>query len=185
MDTIVGSGNHYVIQVKGNQPSLYRQLQEQLVEQLPLDEWQEEEKGHGRHTHWYVSVYDASAVPVAPEWRNLKRLVQVRRVSYGTKSKQTTHADRLYITDLASTDAQMYAKGIRAHWAIENKLHYVKDVFHNEDNNRIKAENGPLNCSTVSSWAISIHRKNGYQSIKNGQADFQANTAKFIDVFKT
>lgn len=185
MKAIVASGNHYVVQVKGNQPTLHRQLQEQLVEQLPLDEWQEEDRDHGRHTNWFVSVYDASIIPVAAEWKNLTRFIQVHRVSYDTKSKGTIHADRLYITDLATTNAQLYAEGIRAHWGIENKLHYVKDVFHNEDDNRIKAKNGPVNCSTISSLAINIHRRNGYQSIKNGQADAQANTAKFIELFKT
>ena len=45
------------------------------------------------------------------------------------------------MTDLATTDAAIYGKGIRGHWKIENSLHWVKDVIHGEDKNAIRKGN--------------------------------------------
>ena len=174
-----------MLQVKGNQPSLYLQLQEQLLEQSPLDEWQEEEKGYGRHTHWYVSLYNTETIPEALEWKKMTRFIHVHRACYTTKNKKWVHSDRLYITDLTQVDAQLYGQGIRAHWGIENQLHYVKDVFHGEDHNGINSHNGAVNCSTISTIALNIHRKRGEKSIKDAQAIAQANTQDFICEFLT
>lgn len=44
----MASGNNYVIQVKGNQKTLYREIQRTMVEELPLDIFTIEEKGHER-----------------------------------------------------------------------------------------------------------------------------------------
>lgn len=172
-------------QVKRNQPSLHQAMEELLLNQLPIDEYQEEENNHGRHTLWQVAVYNARQCPKASEWKKLARFIHVHRICTDTKTSKQIHSDRFYITDLACTDASLLAKGIRGHWSIENRLHYVKDVIHNEDNNRIKKGNGPMNCSIISSFAINFHRKNGYDSISDGQVAAQANTENIICEFKT
>ncbi len=155
------------------------------MNQHPLDGYQEEEKDHGRHTIWQVAIYNARQNPKTNEWKGLARSVHVHRICTNTKTGNKTHSDRLYITDLPCIDASLLAKGIREHWSIENRLHYVKDVLHNEDKNRIKQGNGPVNCSIISSFAINFHRKNGYDSILDGQVATQANTENILCKFKT
>ena len=150
---------------------------------MPLSYFEEHEKGHGRKTAWYVTLYNARNHEKAREWKNLSRFIHVHRVA--TDKGGETHSDRLYISDLYHSDAQIFHYGIRGHWGIENRLHYVKDVVHHEDKNRIRSDNGPVNMAVMSSIAINIHRKNGNQSIKNGQIKFRANVKGLFNLCRT
>ena len=185
VDKILQTGNHYLLQVKRNQPSLYTQIQERMLEQAPLDGWQDHDIGHGRHTQWHIAVYNAIDHPKAEQWSELKRFIHVHRICYDTQKKTTAHSDRYYITDLATTDAAIYGKGIRSHWKIENSLHWVKDVIHGEDKNAIRKGNGPINQAIISSIAINWHRAGGNWSIKEAQVYASANIKEIICRLRT
>ncbi|MEM6698224.1 MAG: ISAs1 family transposase [Bacteroidota bacterium] len=165
---MVDSGNHYVIQVKGNQPTLYKELHRISLEQPPLDYFEEHEKGHGRHSSWFVHVFNATDSPKAKEWKHLRRVIHVHKKTIHTKTKKESHNDRYYISDRFEIDAKEYHEGIRGHWKIENSLHWVKDVIHGEDESQFKVNNAPMNAATFSSIAINIHRANGNYSITDG-----------------
>ena len=102
-----------------------------------------------------------------------------------TKTGKTSHSDRLYISDLYTYDAEYHGLGIRQHWLIENNLHWVKDVRHNEDKNRIKTKNGPVNISTISTIALNLHRNEGRKSIKDAQTYAMVNIKQMIDEIRT
>ncbi len=152
VETIVDGGNHYIIQVKANQRSLFREIQRVMVEQRPLDYYEEHEKNHGRHSSWYVYVFDARLSTKANEWKNLRRFIHVHK--HTIRKKEECHNDRLYISDLKTTSAHHFHQAIRGHWKIENSLHWVKDVVHREDHNQLKKDNGPVNSAVFSSIAI-------------------------------
>ena len=174
-----------MIQVKGNQPQLFEALQEISVTQCPLSTFREEEKNHGRHTLWEIMVYRADHHPKAEEWKNLRRLIHVHRVCFYTKTRKTVHSDRLYISDLFQTNAQFYAQGTRGHWSVENELHWVKDVHHQEDINRIRDSNAAINNATLSTIALNIHRMKGRKAIKDAQTYAMVNLDKIIEELRT
>lgn len=144
-----------------------------MIEQEPLDYFEESEKDHGRHSYWYVTVYNALQSNKNPEWKGLTRFIHVHKNTI--KNGRDTHSDRLYISSNPTACAAFYHNGIRGHWSIENSLHYVKDVVHGEDGNQIRKGNGPVNTAVFSSIAINIHRKNGNHSITQGQLKFSSN----------
>ena len=188
VEKIIDSGNDYVIQAKGNQKTLYQEIQRVMREELPLDTFQIEEKGHGRHSLWSVSVFSAFNSPKIKEWKGLKRFIHVHKEVFYTDihaKKRFTNNDRLYISSVLSSDAEFFHNGIRNHWSIENKLHWVKDVIHNEDNNRMNTKNGPINQSIVSTIAINIHRKNGNSSITDSQIKFGANVKELFNIYRS
>lgn len=155
-----------------------------VLQQRPVDYFEEREKSHGRDTLWSVRVYEACIGEVNKEWKNLKRIIHVHRIVDKPKGKQV-HSDRYYISDLTSIDAAFFHRGIRNHWTIENRLHWVKDVVHREDQNRIRTDNGPVNAAIFSAIAINIHRKNGNDSITNGQIKFCCNLMQAIETIRT
>ena len=186
VEKIVESGNNYVIQVKGNQRTLFREIQRIMVEQLPLDVFTVEEKGHGRHSLWSVSVFSALNSKKHKEWKGLKRFIHVHKEVFHTNKntkKGFTDNDRLYISSVSSSNAKFFHEGIRNHWSIENKLHWVKDVIHNEDDNRVRTNNGPIKQSIISTIAINIHRKNGNPSITDSQIKFGANVKELFNIY--
>ena len=182
---IVESNNHYLAQVKKNQRSLYHAIEKVNAQQVALDDFKAHQKGHGRHTHWYCRIFDAKEHEQSKKWKNLSRFIYVRRINFDTKKKITSQAERFYISDLPHSDAGFFFKGIRGHWAIENSLHWVKDVIHNEDGNRIRKANGPVNMAVISSIAINLGRKYGQWSMKENSVRFAANIEKAIKIIRT
>jgi len=181
MKDIDDNENYYVGQVKGNQPKLFKAIQQTMARQVPLDLYEEQEKLHGRHSFWSVSVYNARQNDMGKIWAGLARFIHVHKRTI--KDGKIIEADRLYISNHYESDAQFFHSGIRGHWEIENNLHWVKDVYHNEDGNQVRKGSGPINYSVFSSIAINIHRKNGQQSIKNGQITNSSNVKELFETW--
>lgn len=181
-ELIIESGNHYVLQVKGNQKTLYQEVQK-IILQKPTDTYVTHDKSRGRKSTWFIHVFDASRSPKAKEWKNLKTVIHVHKRVF--RKGRETHQDRLYISDLPPKNAQRYHLGIRGHWKIENSLHWVKDVVHGEDKNGLKNHNAPVNASVFSSIAINIHRKFGQYSITESQIKFGANVKELFNFIRT
>jgi predicted transposase YbfD/YdcC len=53
-------------------------------------------------------------------------------------------------------DAVVIGRVIRAHWGIENRLHWVLDVTFREDTSRIRKGHGPENFSLLRRMAVSL-----------------------------
>jgi hypothetical protein len=63
----------------------------------------------------------------------------------------------LYVSSLPA-DPQVFAVVGRAHWGIENSLHYVLDVAYWEDGTRIKSGEGPENWGYFRKIAMTVAR---------------------------
>ena len=72
------------------------------------------------------------------------------------------------LTSLDGTDAKASARLlslVRAHWHIENKLHYVRDVTYDEDRSQIRKGSGPRVMASLRNIAIGILRLAGTKNI--------------------
>lgn len=127
-----------------------------------------------------MKTYPIDSARIPAGWDNIKSVVAVEKISKNTKTGKTSKTQRLYITDIKRKSAEWFHQGIRGHWGIENRLHWVKDVIHKEDKNGVKKGNGPANRSYISTIAINLHRLNGYDSITDGQAFCMANIRKIV-----
>ncbi len=159
-----------MIAVKGNQKRLYEQIQVITEQATPLSVDITTERRSDRVTTRTVCVFD-DLTGINSEWVGLARLVKVER--FGTRAGKSYHQIAYYISSL-NLNAAQFAQGIRGHWGIENRLHWVKDVVLAEDSSRMRQGNAPANLSIIRSLAISfagalraiaILRYNGYSSI--------------------
>ena len=57
------------------------------------------------------------------------------------------------------------ASWVQGHWAVENKLHYVRDVALAEDASRVRTGHAPQIMATLRNTAISLLRLTGVQNI--------------------
>ena len=62
--------------------------------------------------------------------------------------------------------ADLIAKAIRAHWRIENNLHWSLDVVFKEDLSRIRTAHAPENVGWLRRFALSLLKKE--DSLKAG-----------------
>lgn len=154
-------GNDYVVAVKANQKRLYQQIQLNTQQTTPISVDISTERRSDRVTTRTVSVFDDLS-DISSEWLGLARLIKVERI--GTRAGKPYHQIAYYISSLCVSAAK-FAQGIRGHWGIENRLHWVKDVVFEEDSSRMRLGNAPANLTIIRSLAIAILRSNGYSSI--------------------
>ena len=157
------SGNEYVLQVKKNQKKLLEQIILNCNVSTALSTDETVEQNRGRDETRRVWVYDDLYGIDTTEWIGIKQLVKVERVTY-TQKKTLPSIDTSYYISSIKTTAVQYNKGIRSHWAIENSLHYVKDVTFHEDASRIRTGNAPTNFSIIRNIAINVLRRMNYNS---------------------
>lgn len=150
-----------MVAVKTNQKRLYEQIQLNTQQTTPISVDISSERRSDRVTTRTVSVFD-NLSDISSEWVGLARLVKVERI--GTRAGKPYEQVAYYISSL-SLHAAQFAQGIRGHWGIENRLHWVKDVVLEEDSSRIRLGNAPANLSIIRNLAIAILRYNGYSSI--------------------
>ena len=74
-----------------------------------------------------------------------------------TRDGRTSTLRRFYLSS-ARMDAIRFAAAVRAHWRIENSLHWVLDVTFNEDRARNRRDNGPENLTTLRKLALNVLR---------------------------
>lgn len=131
----------------------------------PVSVYHHVEQGHQRLTERTVEVFDCLA-GIAEDWLGLRRFVRVQR--QGTRQGKLYTQSSYYITSLATT-ARQFAVGIRGHWGIENRLHWVKDVVFREDDCPLKLAHAPENWGLIRTWALNLFRLHGEVSITKAQ----------------
>ena len=158
---IVESKGYYLVRVKANTPGLLKVLPKQTCFDAPDGLIQRNHKRHAlikRELHCFA--YQESL----PQWNraNIQTLIRVERTFL---RKEGPHLETAYhITNHRWQEAQA-AKAIRAHWEIENRLHWVKEVVLKEDRTPPKTGFGPQNLALINNWLISLYRKNGFDRI--------------------
>ena len=119
---------------------------------------------HKRHTLIKRELHCFTYQESLPQWNraNIQTLIRVERTFL---RKEGPHLETAYhITNHRWQEAQA-AKAIRAHWEIENRLHWVKEVVLKEDRTPPKTGFGPQNLALINNWLISLYRKNGFDRI--------------------
>jgi len=184
IDIIIKTGNNYCIQVKGNQPKLFKQIQKNINNNEPISSYFKKEKNRGRIENRLVEIYDA-LLDIDEKWTKLKRIIYVHRYGYRPdkkKNKGKYNEHHYYILSSPINNAKTVFDGIRGHWYIENKLHYVKDVIQNEDNSRIRKGKTIDNLSILKNIVINLFRLNGFNSITRANINFANKIDKMMKI---
>jgi predicted transposase YbfD/YdcC len=168
--------------VKGNQPTLLQSISTVAKSQQPLSTHAQQERSRGRDERRTVAVFPAPA-EMTEEWNGLSRVIHVERDV--TREGKDTVTHHYYISSVVSDDAEVFAQGVRGHWSIENRLHWVKDVIQHEDDSRIKKDNGIETLSLFKNVAINISRELGFDSIKGAAIHFASNVKDMLAYFRT
>jgi predicted transposase YbfD/YdcC len=161
---IIDKKADYILALKGNQTTLREDVEIFVDEQKPLQyrdatisTHETVDADHGRvETRKYTVLHDVAWLQERHKWPGLKGVVVVesQREIAGKISNET----RFYITSLA-LKAEAVGPMVRAHWAIENSLHWVMDMVFRDDECRIRTSNAPTNFATCRHIAYNLYRK--------------------------
>jgi predicted transposase YbfD/YdcC len=153
VDAVIENDANYLITLKANQPTLMAEALEVIsaVESKEfegVESYRESDSGHGRiEERIYYAMPVPEDSPSRKRWQNLETFVMA--ISYRTVKGETSREVRLMISDLRSRQVERLGRSARAHWGIENKLHWVLDVSFGEDANRTRKGHGAENLSTL------------------------------------
>ncbi len=161
------TGNALLVRVKENQPTLHASLAGLCAAQHPSDCHETVDRGrHGRQEHRRVEVFDTAGQLDTP-WQALVSCVaRVSRLTYIKDTRSglwLTREEVGYYPCQTRHGAKVLGSAIRAHWGIENRAHYVRDVTLGEDASRIRHKPGIM--ARIRSVALNILRANGIQNI--------------------
>jgi predicted transposase YbfD/YdcC len=159
---ILDKGADYLLAVKDNQKTLREDVEQEFKEaarqgfkHMEHTYFETLEKDHGRiETRQYWYTHDVQGIGTLEDWPQLNGMVMCR-ATRNLKGKISVE-DRFFITSATHGDSKKIAESIRAHWGIENSLHWVLDIAFGEDQARIRAENADQNMATVRKMVINV-----------------------------
>jgi predicted transposase YbfD/YdcC len=89
------------------------------------------------------------------EW-NFEGIATIGLLEAEVERDGKTSVSRRYYLSSAALTAQAFAAAVRAHWGIENRLHWVMDVVFHDDLMRLRTGSGPANMATIRHAALNI-----------------------------
>jgi predicted transposase YbfD/YdcC len=172
-EAITAKGADYLLALKDNWPTLAAEVRLffDAEPKAAFDMHQTTDGDHGRieirrhfvshHVTWLASDRRFPGEPRFPG------LAAIGMVEAEVERNGTTSVSRRYYLSSAKLTAAQFAHAVRAHWGVENRLHWVMDVVFHDDLMRLRTANGPANMATIRHAALNVIKQiNDKASIK-------------------
>src|SRR5271167_1597540 len=154
---IVDKSADYVLALKGNQTSLHEDAALFFADPgcaVACALGGDTDAGHGRIEERLCRAADAGWLAERhPDWKGLRSLAAITARRIDKKTGAESLETRFYITSL-EPDPKAILKAVRAHWGIENNLHWTMDVTFDEDRCRTRKDDSPLNLAIIRHAAL-------------------------------
>jgi predicted transposase YbfD/YdcC len=172
---IVEADADYVLALKGNQETVHEEVKSFLDATLrerqaarpvgaklseaaaTLVSTETVEKDHGRvETRRYFQSDQLAWFADLSKWEGLRSVGMVESVREWEDKK--TVERRYYLSSLP-LGIETFARAVRGHWGVENKVHWVMDVCFREDQSRARTGYAAENLATLRRLALNLLRK--------------------------
>jgi predicted transposase YbfD/YdcC len=183
-ETILARGGDYVLALKANRPATFEDVETFFADPPPgaLDTFETADGDHGRievrrHAvcHEVAWLFSDRRYPGEPAFPGL---AMIGMVESETERGGKTSRERRYYLSSAKLDAATFARTVRAHWGIENRLHWALDVVFKDDLARLRTGHAPENMAVVRHMSMNLLRQaEPATSLKNRRKRAGWNTA--------
>jgi predicted transposase YbfD/YdcC len=165
----------YVLALKGNQETVHEEVKSFLDAALAEKQaarpvgaklskgaetlacWETVEKDHGRleiRRYYQSEVLDWFADK--DKWEGLRSVGMVQSIR--ELDGKVTEEWRYFLSSLP-LDVKTFARAVRSHWAVENKVHWVMDVCFGEDQSRARTGYAAENLATLRRLALNLLKR--------------------------
>ena len=164
-ETILRRGGDYLLALKANRPTLHADVAaffanppaDMIISDATVAECDHGRIEQRRHTvcHQVDWLWSDRRYPDEPRFPHL---AMIGLVESRTERGGRIETERRYYLSSAKLDPGTFAAAVRAHWGIENRLHWVLDVVFHDDLARLRTANGPHNMAIIKHMAMNIVR---------------------------
>lgn len=166
----------YVLALKGNQSNLHEEIKLFFSDAENIATcavYEQNNKGHGRvETRKCYASNQINWLHDKKKWDGLKTIVMIESTRW-TPHKEEKET-RFFITSL-DPNPKKILNSVRAHWGIENGLHWVLDVIFKEDDRIIWNQNVAQNESVLRRVGLNLLKQ--YQEFLNPEGKDHKKTA--------
>ncbi len=155
-EQIISQEANYLLAVKANQPGLLEGIEDCFRFQKITSEHTETNKDHGRIESRTCSVIEhPTEILNMGKWPSLQAVIRIDNTREILSEKKTSQEKRYYICSCKLTATEALKK-VRAHWSIENNLHWTLDVVFSEDYSRMRTGNEDKNFAIVRKIVLNL-----------------------------
>jgi predicted transposase YbfD/YdcC len=163
-ETILRRGGDYLLALKGNRPATFEDVEAFFADPPPgsLDTFETTDGGHGRievrrhavchEVAWLLSDRRYPGEVAFPG------LAMLGMVESETERGGKLERERRYYLGSTPLAAAAFARAVRGHRGIANRLHWVLDVVFKDDLARLRTGHGPANMAVVKHMAMNLLR---------------------------
>jgi predicted transposase YbfD/YdcC len=158
--TIIAQQADYVLAVKDNQATLLADVQaafEPSLAGVEPDYVRQVNKDHGRieiRECWASGDEEVLAfIGDYKTWPGLRSLV---KLTCQRHLANKVERDTRYFISSLPPDPHPLLAAVRAHWHIENRLHWVLDIAFREDESRVRKDHAPQNLAVLRHLALNL-----------------------------
>ena len=148
---------HYAFGLKANQPLLLAAVEVAFAQAgEDLVAYETCEKRHGRQERRCGAVLPVQRLTNDYGFPGLAAVGRIEAERTGSDGKVT--ASTRYVVLSKRLHPRTMLEVVRAHWSVENNLHWTLDVVFNEDDARSRKDYAPENLAVIRSLALNILR---------------------------
>jgi len=182
--TILRRGGDYLLALKQNRPATFADVETFFADPPPgaVETCTTTDGDHGRiEVRRHAVCHDVAWLLSDRRYPGevaFPGLAMLGMVESTTGRGGKTSRERRYYLGSARLDAATFAYAVRAHWGIENRLHWVLDVVFRDDLARLRTGHGPENMAVIRHMAVNLLRQAAPSvSLKNRRKRAGWNTA--------
>ena len=172
---IIEADADYVLALKGNHEVVHAEVKtflEALVAErtapprahvqlspaaAALATWETTDKEHGRYE--IRRYYQSAALDWLADRKQWEGLRSVGLVESIREVGPTRTVERRFDLSSLPVGAETFARAVRGHWGVENKLHWTLDVCFREDQSRARTGHAAENLATLRRLALNLLRR--------------------------
>ena len=179
--TILDTGNDYLLVVKENQPTLHTEIATLFADPDAVVTVTSETTIHSQR-HEQRSLRASTELVGYSDWPGLAQVLCMERYvtdcHTGKRSSERAYA----VTSLPPTraTAMQLLTVWREHWHIENKVHYVRDVTFGEDASTVRTGTAPHALAAFRNLALGLLRCEGATNIAAACRRYAAQPARAL-----